>query len=155
MKIVSVIKIFNLIILLIFLTTSKLYCKDNKYFLTLRNNEVNVRLGPAFEYPVKFVYKKKYLPLMIIEKSEVWRKVKDLEFNTGWIHISKLSKKKAAIITIERSRLFKKPTFYSRPLATLAKGRLVIIKKCKKKWCKIKNDKYVGLSLKKNLLGNI
>ena len=31
-----------------------------EYFLTLRNDKVNLRQGPSFEYPIKLFYKKKY-----------------------------------------------------------------------------------------------
>ena len=31
-------------------------------FLSLKKNKVNVRYGPSFESPIKFVYKKKDLP---------------------------------------------------------------------------------------------
>ena len=148
------VKKFNFIFFIILIISLKLYADENKYFLTLRSDKVNVRLGPAFEYPVKFVYKKKYLPLLVIEKSDVWRKISDLNYNTGWIHISKLSKKKAAIVINEKSIIFKNPTKYSNPMASLAKGRLLLIKKCKKNWCKIKTGKYTGWVDKKNIWGN-
>ena len=148
------VKKFNFIFFIILIISLKLYADENKYFLTLRSDKVNVRLGPAFEYPVKFVYKKKYLPLLVIEKSDVWRKISDLNYNTGWIHISKLSKKKAAIVINEKSIIFKNPTKYSNPIASLAKGRLLLIKKCKKNWCKIKTGKYTGWVDKKNIWGN-
>ena len=66
-------------------------------FLSLKNDKVNLRLGPSFEYPIKLIYKKKYLPVLVFNKSETWRKVKDYNNNSGWIHISQLSKKKSAI----------------------------------------------------------
>ena len=43
-------------------------------FLSLKKDEVNLRQGPSFEYPIKLVYKKKYLPVIIIDKSGPWRK---------------------------------------------------------------------------------
>ena len=49
-----------------------------------------------------------------------------------------LSKKKSAINIKNNSILYKKPTIYSKPIAKLEIGRLVLIKKCKKDWCKIK-----------------
>ena len=70
------------------------FADENINFLSLKNNKVNLRQGPSFEYPVKLAYKKKYLPVIILNKSETWRKIKDFENNTGWIHISQLSKKK-------------------------------------------------------------
>ena len=65
-----------------------------EYFLTLRNDKVNLRQGPSFEYPVKLFYKKKFLPVVVQDKFDNFRKIRDHENNTGWVHISQLSKKK-------------------------------------------------------------
>ena len=131
------------------------FANEDENFLSLKNNEVNLRQGPSFEYPIKFVYQKKYLPLKVLDKSENWRKVRDLENNSGWIHISQLSKKKTAICIKNNSVLYKKPTIYSKPIAKLEIGRLVIIKKCKKKWCKITSGKFNGWIYKSFLWGKI
>ena len=128
---------------------------ENKKFLSLKNNEVNLRQGPSFEYPIKLTYKKKYLPIMILDKSETWRQIKDFENNSGWIHISQLSKKKSAINIKNNSLLYKKPTIFSKPLAKLEIGRLVLIKKCKLKWCKITSGDYGGWIFKNTLWGKI
>ena len=114
-----------------------LYCSED-YFLTLRNEKVNLRQGPSFEYPIKLFYEKKYLPILITDKSGNFRKIKDHENNNGWIHISQLSKRKAAITIKEKLILFNSPTIYSKPLVVLEKGRLCLIIKCKEEWCKIK-----------------
>ena len=122
-----------------------------EYFLTLRNDKVNLRQGPSFEYPIKLFYKKRFLPVLVQEKYENFRKIRDHENNTGWIHVSQLSKKKAAI-TIENDQLiFSKPSVYSKPTAILKKGRLCKIKKCKDEWCKISVEKYKGW-VKKDIL---
>jgi len=128
---------------------------DNEYFLTLRNDVVNLRQGPSFDYPVKIIYKKKYLPVIVKDKLENFRKVIDHEKNSGWIHISQLSKKKAGIININISILFDKPTIYSKPIAKIEKGRLCLIKKCKDVWCKIRVSNYVGWIKKDNIWGRI
>ena len=134
---------------------SKTYSNENINFLSLKNNEVNLRLGPSFEYPIKLIYKKKYLPVLILDKSEAWRKTKDLENNSGWIHVSQLSKKKTAINIKNNSVLFKKPTIYSKPIAKLETGRLMLIKKCEIEWCKISSGQYTGWILKNSLWGKI
>ena len=134
---------------------SKIYANEDNFFLSLKNQEVNLRQGPSFEYPIKFTYKKRYLPLIIIDKSETWRKIKDLENNSGWIHISQLSKKKSAINIKNNSILYKKPTIYSKPIAKLETGRLVLIQKCKIEWCKIISGKYSGWIEKNYLWGKI
>ena len=67
---------------------------NDEYFRTLRNDKVNLRQGPSFDYPIKIFYKKKFLPVLIQDSSENFRKIRDHENNTGWVHISQLSKKK-------------------------------------------------------------
>ena len=145
---------FYLILFFSILTFAhKSAANEIKTFLTLKNDEVNLRQGPSFEYPIKLIYKKKYLPVIILDKSETWRKVKDIENNSGWIHISQLSKKKSAINIKNNSILYKKSTIYSKPLAKLENGRLVIIQKCKIKWCKIKSGEFNGWIFKNYLWG--
>ena len=124
-----------------------------EYFLTLRNDKTNLRQGPSFEYPIKLFYKKKYLPVLIQEKSENFRKIRDHENNTGWIHISQLSKKKAAITIDDDLIVFDKPSVYSKPLVLLKKGRLCKIQKCKKEWCKVKIDSFSGWIKRNSLWG--
>ena len=86
---------------------------QNINFLSLKNEEVNLRTGPSFDHPVKLIYKKKYLPVIILDKFETWREIKDFENNSGWIHISQLSKKKTAINIKKYSILYKNSTIYS------------------------------------------
>jgi SH3-like domain-containing protein len=134
---------YKQIIIFFFFINSNIFANE-EYFLTLRNEKVNLRQGPSFEHPVKIFYKKKYLPVLIQDKSGNFRKIRDHENNSGWIHISQLSKKKAAINIENNLFVFKNPTIYSKPLVILNKGRLCIIRKCKNEWCKIKVDKYNG-----------
>ena len=148
-----------LIILVLFFSIlffiPKSFANENINFLSLKKNEVNLRQGPSFEYPIKLIYNKKYLPLIILDKSGPWKKIKDFENNTGWVHVVLLSKKKAAINIKNNSILFKKPTIYSKPIAKLESGRLVLIKKCKEKWCKITTGSFKGWIFKSSLWGKI
>ena len=141
-----------IIILFFYFFSINLYSKD-EYFRTLRNDIVNLRQGPSFDYPVKIFYKKKFLPVLIKDRSENFRKVRDHENNTGWIHISQLSKKKAAIVIDDKLILFNSPTIYSNPIAILKKGRLVKIKKCKNDWCKVITGDFNGWVKKESLWG--
>jgi len=144
-----------LIVLLffIFLFSFQNLHSNDEYFRTLRNDKVNLRQGPSFDYPIKIFYKKKFLPVLIQDRSENFRKIRDHENNTGWIHISQLSKKKAALIVDDSSILFNDSTVYSNPLAILKKGRLVKINKCKNDWCKIKTGEFKGWIKKDSLWG--
>ena len=143
----------KLIIFLIFFFNFGNLFSNEEYFLTLRNEKVNLRQGPSFDYPVKIFYKKKYLPVLVQEKSDNFRKIRDHENNSGWIHISQLSKKKAAIVIDDDLILFSSSTIYSNPVALIKKGRLVKIKKCKENWCKIITGEFKGWIKKESLWG--
>ena len=148
-----------LIILVLFFSIlffiSRSFANESINFLSLKNNEVNLRQGPSFEYPIKFIYKKKYLPVEVLDESETWRKIRDFENNSGWIHTSQLSKKKTAICIKNNSVIYKKPTIFSKPIAKLEIGRLVLIKRCKVKWCKIASGDFSGWIYKNSLWGKI
>ena len=147
-KFLILISFFNILLI------NDILGSEKDYFLTLKYNRVKVRQGPSFEYPVKFIYKKKYLPIKVIDSKDNFRKITDLKNNNGWIHVSQLSKKKSAINIHNLSIIFKKPNIYSQPMAKLEKGKIVIVKKCKEDWCKIITNDYKGWIFKNYLWGN-
>ena len=136
-------KISFYILLITFFTISIPSAKENNYYSILKYNKVNVRYGPGFDYPIKFIYKKKNLPVKVIDKKENFRRIIDFKNNSGWIHTSQL-KKSEAFILLEDQILFTKPTKYSKPILKIAKGRLLVVKKCKKICCKVKTENYTG-----------
>ena len=122
-------------------------------FLSLKKSKVNVRYGPSFESKIKYIYIKKNLPIKQIDKKENWRRIVDLKNNSGWIHWSQL-KPSNSIITLKNTILFKKASNFSKPIARLEKGRLLIIKKCTSNWCNIITDDYTGWIENKNVWGS-
>ena len=146
---------FKIIIFFLFfiLIIPNSYSEEKKTFLMLKNNKVNVRYGPSFDYPIKYIYKKISLPVQLIDKKENFRRIIDHKKNTGWIHISQLKKSKS-LITTSVKILFKKPTKYSKPIAKLDIGRLLLIQKCEKSWCNVKTEKFSGWIDKNNIWGN-
>ena len=133
-------KFYLLILILIFFP---LYVFSEETFLSLKKNKVNVRYGPGFEYPIKYIYKKINLPIKQIDKKENFRRIIDLKNNSGWIHVSQL-KKVNSIIPKTDKVLFSKPTNFSKPLAKIEKGRVLLVQKCNNNWCKIKTDSFKG-----------
>ena len=145
-------KISFYILLITFFTINIPSAKENNYYLILKNNKVNVRYGPGFDYPIKFIYKKKNLPVKIIDKKENFRRIIDFKNNSGWIHRSQLKESKAFIL-LEDQILFAKPTKYSKPILKISKGRLLLVKKCKKIWCSVKTENYTGWIKNENVWG--
>ena len=136
--------------IILFISTAE----AQEIFLSLKKNKVNVRYGPSFDSPVKFIYKKINLPIKQIDKKENWRRIIDLRNNSGWIHRSQL-KPINSIITLENKILFKKPSKFSKPLVKVKKGRILLLQKCEKDWCKIKTGKFKGWIKTDNIWGTI
>ncbi len=133
---------FILFMVILFFSQIPNAYSENK-FLSLKKNKVNVRYGPSFEFPVKFIYKKINLPIKQIDKKENFRRIIDFKNNSGWIHVSQL-KKNISVIATQNKVLFKKPSSFAKPIAQIEKGRLLIVHKCQEKWCKIKSGDYQG-----------
>ena len=125
---------------------------SSEIFISLKKEKVNVRYGPSFESPIKYIYKKKNLPIKQIDQKENFRRVIDLKNNSGWIHVSQL-KKINSLIILEDKILFKKPTNYSKPLARIKKGKVLIVKKCNDIWCKVQSGKFKGWIRTNNVWG--
>ena len=106
------------------------FVNSEEIFLSLKKNKVNVRYGPSLESPIKFIYKKINLPIKQIDKKENWRRIIDSKNNSGWIHWSQL-KPINSVIPLEDKILFKKPSIFSKPLAKIKKGRVLVLQKCK------------------------
>ena len=146
-------KKFYFLILILFFFPFHVFSQEI-FFLLLKKDKVNVRYGPSFESPIKFVYKKINLPIKQIDKKENWRRVIDSKNNGGWIHRSQL-KSINSIIPLEKKILFKKPSNFSKPLARIEKGRVLILQKCSGDWCKIKTAEFKGWIKTDNIWGTI
>tara|TARA_B100000902_G_scaffold396563_1_gene457916 strand:- start:333 stop:785 length:453 start_codon:yes stop_codon:yes gene_type:complete len=143
----------NLIILIVIFFFSQIsFSLSEEKFLSLKKSKVNVRYGPSFDFPVKYIYEKINLPIKQIDKKENFRRIIDHKKNSGWIHVSQL-KKVNSVIALEDKIMFKKPTVFSEPIAKILKGRLLVIQKCEDKWCEIKTEDFKGWVDKDNLWG--
>ena len=143
----------KILLIIIFLIISTPICSE-EIFLSLKKNKVNVRYGPSLESPIKYIYKKINLPIKQIDKKENWRRIIDLKNNSGWIHKSQL-KPINSVIPLKDKILFKKPSLFSKPIAQIKKGRILVIKKCENNWCKVKSAKFNGWIQTDNIWGSI
>ena len=135
-----IIKKTYIIFFLILLITSSF---ADEIFVSLKKNKVNVRYGPSFESDIKYIYKKINLPIKQIDKKENFRRIIDIKNNSGWIHISQL-KKSISVIATQEKILFKKPSSFAKPIAQIKKGRMLILEKCEKQWCKVVTENFKG-----------
>ena len=129
--------------------------ENSPKLVSVKTSKANLRYGPGKNYPIKLIFIKKKIPLLIIDKFHHWRKVLTSKNTVGWIHKSQLSMKYRSII-LKRDYLRRKPQLSSEKIAFLYDNVNVSVVKCKLYWCKItlKTKKFSGWYIKKFLWGS-
>ena len=114
-------------------------------FVSLKSNDVNLRVGPSINYPIELKYTQNNLPVEIIDEFDVWRKIKDSENNIGWLH-KRLIKGDRFILTINKNNSTKK--IFSRPngnqIGMVEKNNILKLESCLKHWCLVSHQKIRG-----------
>jgi SH3-like domain-containing protein len=141
-----------LIIFSLLLFTIKIFALQNDQFLSTKFYEINARVGPGKIYPIKSIYKKKFLPLKILGDYEDWKQVEDIDGDSGWMHISTLSKSRSVIFTKEK-KIFRRPTEKSVLIAKAEKHVICRVKQCKDNWCSVQCENQRGWVKCNNLWG--
>jgi SH3-like domain-containing protein len=124
-------------------------------FVSLKSNEVNMRIGSGTIYPIVLQYTTKNFPLEVIEEYDLWRKVKDIEGNEGWIKKTLLKGGDRFGIIIEKEKInaliFSKPR--GKIIGEIGKNNIVLLDTCLLEWCFIEFNKYEGWVNKKSIWG--
>lgn len=98
-------------------------------FVSFRHGEVNLRTGPDYRYPIKFVYRRQHYPVEVVDEYDLWRQIRELDGTIGWVHRRNLSSVRYGIVT-EESVLRRKQAPSSAPVAFVQKGALGKIEEC-------------------------
>jgi SH3-like domain-containing protein len=122
-------------------------------YASLKSDEINMRVGPGKRYPIKWVYKRAGLPVQIIEEFAHWRKIRDHEGASGWIHKGLLSGKRTAIILEKKQNFYLKPDATARITFRAGKGVIANVHECLPDWCEVKVQDYWGWIRKSDIWG--
>jgi SH3-like domain-containing protein len=129
--------------------------EEVNYFASLRASETNVRAGPGSNYPIKFTYKLKGIPVRVISEYDNWSEIKDYEGQTGWVTQTLLTKKRTVMVRISKSfvDMHSKDTEKSRVIYHLENNVIGDYIKCDDGWCGVKIENKKGWVKKSNLWG--
>ena len=108
---------------------------DLPYWVSLTANIVNMRVGPARDYKIAWVYKRKLLPLKVIRRHEGWRLVEDPDGERGWVLARFLSRKQTAIVRGASAEMRERPGA-GRTMWRAEPGVVGRVGKCESGWCK-------------------
>ena len=129
-------------------------------FVSLRFNVVNGRSGPNPDYPIRWVYRQKGLPVRVIAETEEWRRIEDPDGTKVWVHKRMIESKRTVItrpLNIGNQRkvviLYRSPADNSRIMATMNQGVIAEIIAISPGWRRIRAGRYVGWARANELWG--
>ncbi|MDF1585345.1 SH3 domain-containing protein [Marinimicrococcus flavescens] len=105
-------------------------------FVSLAAEPINIRTGPGKQYPLKWVYARRGLPVQIVDEFDTWRKIRDLDGEEGWVHGSLLSRRRTVLLTgAELLGLRRAPAADARLLLRAEPGVVGGLLDCSEGWC--------------------
>ncbi|WP_404712517.1 SH3 domain-containing protein [Sphingomonas sp. MMS24-J13] len=107
------------------------------YWASIAAAEAMMRTGPDRSYPAIWVYKRRDLPLRVLQIEGAWRRVQEQDGTSGWMLASLLSAKRAAVVTGTYRPIREARDDGSRLLWQAAPGVVGRISQCDGQWCRI------------------
>lgn len=113
-------------------------------FVSLAETEVNARTGPGREYPIRWLYLRRDLPVKIVEEHDVWRKILDPEGGEGWVHSQLLTSRRNVMVIGGIEDLHRTASAESRVVLRAEAGVVGRLLDCQTEWCLIEIDNKRG-----------
>jgi SH3-like domain-containing protein len=109
--------------------------KPVPYWASISENEARMRVGPSLDYPSNWIYRRRDLPVKVVQVLGLWRKVEDSDGAQGWMHVRLLSDTATGIVTAEVAPMKEAPGDGARNLFRAEKGVVGRLSSCGKGWC--------------------
>ncbi len=122
-------------------------------FVSLRTAEVNARTGPGKRYPIDWVYKRKNLPVQVVDEFGTWRKIRERDGTESWIHQTMVSGKDTALVVTNEALLYDGNSKRSRPIARLQSDLIAEVVRCQDSRCQVQIANQRGWAGKADLWG--
>jgi SH3-like domain-containing protein len=131
--------------------------QEVNYYSSLRADDANVRSGPGTNYPIKFTFKMRGIPVRVISEYDNWNEIEDFDGQSGWVTQSLLTKKRTLITKISKNftNLHSKPNEKSQIIFRLENQVVGSYLKCEQDWCAMKVDGKKGWVQKEDLFGHL
>ncbi len=110
-------------------------------FVSLKAKQTFCRSGPTFGHPVRITFMRRGLPVMVVaETTDHWRKVRDVEGDECWIHKTKLSNAKTALVMTDGLTLHARPSAAAPQKARLGNGVIARVEATEAGWLRVSVD---------------
>ena len=122
-------------------------------FVSLRSDQVNLRVGPGENYPIQWVLTRKEMPVEITKDFENWRMIRDWQGTEGWVHERMLTGKRAVVIKGGIRTLHRQPDVAAPPVARAEPGVIAKLLECRADWCRVDAADHTGWVQRGDLWG--
>lgn len=128
--------------------------KVKPYWVSISKSESRMRTGPGTDYPIKWIYKRKHLPMKVIAKLADWRQVEDPDGDQGWMHLSQISPNRTALVIGNSNvNLLDQPSANAKIAWRAEPGVVGRIDDCGKGYCRMDVAGRVGYVDVRNIMG--
>jgi len=113
-------------------------------FASLRSDEVNLRVGPGENYPIEWVFKRKDMPVEVVEQFQNWRRVEDWQGDKGWVLDRMITGKRDVIVDRAVRALHRQPDPAAPIVARVEPGVIARLIELQGPWCHIEAGGFKG-----------
>ncbi len=113
-------------------------------YVAIRSNEINVRSGPSIQYPIKWVFSRRNMPVEVTAEFDTWRRIRDSEGDDGWVMQGMLTAKRSVMISGQIRTLRREPQATGRAVARAEPGVIAKLLRCRDEWCEVDTGDYRG-----------
>ncbi len=119
--------------------------KKPPYWASIASGEAMMRTGPGKNYPGTWLYKRRDLPVRVLQIYPNWRLIQDPDGTRGWMLVTLLSDRRTAIVKGAQPRpIREKPEATARVRYIAEPGVVGRIESCRSGWCRITIAKREG-----------
>jgi SH3-like domain-containing protein len=141
-------------LLLALTSTASAQDKRPPYWASIASGEAMMRTGPGRNYPGIWLYKRRDLPVRVIQVYPNWRKIEDPDGQQGWMLVTLLSDRRTAIVKPGAPRDIHAKRDANSPVRYRAEPGVVgRIEKCDGSWCKVQVGKREGYITEADIWG--
>ena len=124
------------------------------YWASIASGEAMMRTGPARNYPGIWLYKRRDLPVRVVQRHENWRKIVDPDGEQGWMLVTLLSDRRTAMIKPGEPRAIRAAADQGAPVRYRAEAGVVgRVDQCDGRSCHIAIGKREGWVEQADLYG--
>ncbi len=121
---------------------------------SLKFNDVLGREGPSFDHPILWRYVRRGVPVEVIAETVDWRKVRDPDGATVWMHKRTLDSRRTVVVRSSRpAELFRRPDADAPVIAVADPGVLFALERCDGAWMRVDGARGAGWIRSENVWG--